>query len=179
MVVTARDHAGSPLCALEPAHRHAVPSLPDSAPHSRCVSSTAEKNRTTAAGYTAAFGLDHGEPSGFSRPSTYRGCARPPLAQGHVGPVVTWWLCAGGRVGPVVHMCAGKARRFLAFAVPMWARGKLLERAYCPLGPCESEAAGADDFFGALGRPDGFLPGWSMPNSLRSASVHPRRRALP
>ncbi|MDQ0104435.1 hypothetical protein J2T10_004110 [Paenarthrobacter nicotinovorans] len=23
-----------------------------------------------------------------------------------------WWLCAGGRLGPGVHVCAGKARRF-------------------------------------------------------------------
>jgi hypothetical protein len=44
---------------------------------------------------------------------TSGGCARPPLALGAVGRVVTWWLCAGGQVGPVVPMCAGKARRIL------------------------------------------------------------------
>jgi hypothetical protein len=40
--------------------------------------------------------------------------------------MATWWLCAGGRVGPVVHMCAGKARRVVAFAVHMWATGLVL-----------------------------------------------------
>lgn len=37
------------------------------------------------------------------------------------GPVVTWWLCAGGQLGPP-HVC-GKSPKDLAFAVPMWARG--------------------------------------------------------
>lgn len=31
---------------------------------------------------------------------------------GEVRTLVSWRLCAAGQVGPVVHMCAGKARRF-------------------------------------------------------------------
>jgi hypothetical protein len=52
------------------------------------------------------------------------GCAHLPVPVVRFALLVTWRLCAAGQLGPVVQMCAGKARRNLAFAVPMWTRGK-------------------------------------------------------
>lgn len=54
--------------------------------------------------------------------------------------MVTWRLCAAGQMGPVFHMGAGKAL-FLAFAVPLWARGKHTNHARSTRDPSPLRAA--------------------------------------
>lgn len=67
--------------------------------HNALVQLTARRGKRTGHGrlYRAAFAT--------------RLCTATARLLATLGTEVPWWLCAGGQLGPVVHMYAGKARK--------------------------------------------------------------------
>lgn len=91
---------------------------------------------TPPLGETGRLSWSVGKPAGCSVPTPLEAVQDRRSLGVRCVPVVTRRWCAAGPLGPVVHMCAGKAREDIAFAVPMWARGYYSETQATEAGSC-------------------------------------------
>lgn len=134
------------------------------------VCSRLKKTRPHSRGGTAAEAWSMGNCC-VRRPRTQqRLCTATARLKATLVHEVTWWLCAGGPMGPVVHLGAGKAAERLGFCRAQVGEGQVYSAPVTPSsvdGESASEVRVVAGFRRRAAAPD------SRPSFFNSSGLHP------